>query len=102
MRVRGRTRAGRALAVLVLSLAAAVALPEPARAGSAPDAGTRWEPPPLTAPEYGIKPPSADPGQIREVVAADGVRLYTQTWLPAARDGHAPPARLPVVVQFTP
>jgi LPXTG-motif cell wall-anchored protein len=95
----GTTRGG---AVIALALLAAVTTTGPARASSAPDAGVRWEPPPLTAPLFGIKPPSADPAQVRIVTAADGVTLYTQTWLPTTRAGHVPPAHLPVVVQFTP
>ena len=87
---------------LVVAVVAALGAPPPARASSAPDAGVRWEPPPLTAPLYGVQPPSADPAQIRIVTAADGVTLYTQTWLPRALHGHQPPARVPVVVQFTP
>ena len=86
---------------LVVILLASVAA-RPVGASSAPDAGVRWEPPALTAPLYGIRPPSADPAQIRMVTAADGVELFTQTWLPVARDGHVPPERLPVVLQMTP
>lgn len=86
-------------------LAAATALlgvPGRAEAGSAPDAGTRWEPPALTAPRFGVRPPTAGNGQVRLVRAADGVELYTQTWLPTPKDGRTPPTRLPVVLQFTP
>lgn len=98
--MRGWTKAlglGALVAVLLATTAAG-----PATASSAPDAGERWEPPALTSPRYGIRPPSADPSQVRRVVAEDGVELYTQTWLPTAKDGRTPPEHLPVVLQMTP
>jgi predicted acyl esterase len=88
-----------AAAAVVASVAVA---PQPAGAESAPDAGVAWEPPPMREAVYGIRPPSADPAQVRVLHAADGTELYTETWLPAPRDGRTPPARVPVVVQYTP
>ncbi len=74
-----------------------------AHASSAPDAGRAFTPPPPPPQLFGVKPPTADPGrQVRIVKAADGTDLYTDTWLPAAKDGKTPPARVPVVVVYTP
>ena len=85
-----------AVGVALIWCAAAVA-------SSAPDAGRAFEPPPLPAPRYGIKPPSEDPArQVRTIVAADGVELVSDTWLPAPQDGNVPPDRVPVVVVLTP
>lgn len=94
--------AGALLATVVVAVAGLVVAPGPARADSAPDAGVAWEPPPMREAVYGIRPPSADPAQVRVLRAADGTELYTETWLPEARDGHTPPERVPVVVQYTP
>jgi predicted acyl esterase len=88
-----------ALAVTLLALG----LPAAARAASAPDAGTAFEPHPLSQPLYATKAPDADPDVQRHIVtAADGVALYVETWLPAAKDGKAPPARVPTILIATP
>ena len=74
-----------------------------AHAASAPDAGTPWEPAPASRPVFGTKPPADDPARQRKVVeAGDGVDLYVETWLPAARDGRTPPERVPTVLIATP
>jgi predicted acyl esterase len=36
------------------------------------------------------------------VKAHDGVNLYTDTWLPAPKNGNVPPARVPVVLALSP
>lgn len=70
---------------------------------SAPDEGVAFDPRPLPPEVYGIRPPAQDARQVRTVVAADGVPLYTETYLPIARPGGpTPPERLPVVVAYTP
>jgi predicted acyl esterase len=66
------------------------------------DLGVAFDPPPLPAPRYGLKAPASSPTQVRIVPAADGTALYTETWLPAVKDGNVPPARVPVVVHYTP
>jgi predicted acyl esterase len=74
-----------------------------AHAGSAPDLGLAFEPAPKSQPLYGVKPPSADPGRQQHVVTGvDGTDLYVETWLPAAKDGHTPPAHVPTVLIMTP
>lgn len=87
-----------------LCLAATVALTAcpAAHAASAPDAGRAFEPPPLTQAKYEVAAPTQDNGQIRMVRAADGVDLYTETWLPAPKDGATPAKRVPVVVHYSP
>src|SRR5687768_3252205 len=97
MPLSGMTRRRRA-GVVILAAALGAA---PADAASAPDAGIAFEPPALAAPRYAIQPPSADARQVRIVDAADGTKLYTDTWLPAPQDGNTPPSRLPVVVVYT-
>src|SRR3954462_6962525 len=89
----------RTLAVLLTCLL----LPAAAHAASAPDAGRAFEPHPLSTPLYGTKAPDAAPDVQRHyVTAADGVQLYVETWLPAAKDGKAPPAKVPTVLIATP
>ena len=89
----------RTLAVLL----ACLALPAAAQAASAPDAGRAFEPHPLSEALYGTTSPDKNPDLQRHIVtAADGVALYVETWLPAAKDGKAPPARVPTVLIATP
>lgn len=84
-------RAGLAL----LALAASAA---PAAASSAPDAGRAFRPPALPDAPYGVRGP-----EVRIVEAADGVSLYTETWLPVAKDGGpAAPEHVPVVIEYSP
>lgn len=71
----------------------ALGLAGPAAAGSAPDEGVEWAPPPLPEPTFGISAP-----QVRWVPAADGTRLYTETYLPDP----LPAGGVPVVVSYTP
>lgn len=92
-------RISRALCLAVtVTLAACPA----ALAASAPDAGRAFKPPPLPEARYEVAAPAQDNGQIRIVRAADGVDLYTETWLPAPKDGATPPKRVPVVIQYSP
>ena len=75
----------------------------PATAGSPPDEGRPFEPAPLPERLYGIAPPNTDPARQRHVVtAADGARIWTETWLPAAKDGNVPPERVPTVLLYSP
>jgi predicted acyl esterase len=54
-------------------------------------------------PVYGTKAPDADPERQQHVVeAADGVDLYVETWLPAAKGKAVPPKRVPTVLIMTP
>src|SRR3954466_3058390 len=88
---------------LLAVLTACLLLPAAAQAASAPDAGKSFEPHPLSQPLYGTKAPDADPDRQRHwVTAADGVQLYVETWLPAAKNGTAPPAKVPTVLIATP
>src|SRR3954454_10994772 len=85
-------RAG-ALAILV-----ALCSVTSAQAASAPDRGTAFEPHPLSQPLYGT-------GATTEkhwVTARDGVQIFVETWLPAAKDGNAPPAHVPTILVATP
>jgi predicted acyl esterase len=69
-----------------------------AGAASAPDRGTAFEPHPLSQPLYGTTAET----QKHWVTARDGVRIYVETWLPAAKDGYVPPAKLPTILVATP
>jgi X-Pro dipeptidyl-peptidase len=88
---------------LALAAAAALSLPAVAGAGSAPDLGRAFEPAPKSMALYGVKAPSADPTRQQHTVqGVDGTDLYVETWLPAAKNGHTPPARVPTVLVMTP
>ncbi|HEX2087304.1 MAG TPA: CocE/NonD family hydrolase [Solirubrobacteraceae bacterium] len=84
--------------LLAAALLAGLLLASTASAASAPDAGRPFEPRPLSKPLYGTQAETH-----RHVVeAADGVDLFVETWLPAPKDGNAPPARLPTILIMTP
>src|SRR5688500_12760190 len=84
-------------------LTALLLLPAAAHAASAPDAGAPFAPVPDSMPLYGTKAPDADPATQRKVVAAaDGIDLFVETWLPAAKDGRTPPAKVPTILIMTP
>src|SRR4051794_2205526 len=88
-----------AFSLALLCLPAAIAR----GAASAPDAGRAFEPHPLSEALYGTKAPDAAPDVQRHyVTAADGVALYVETWLPAAKNGNTPPAKVPTVLIATP
>ncbi|HVF04047.1 MAG TPA: CocE/NonD family hydrolase [Frankiaceae bacterium] len=85
--------AGTALAVAAGSVHAAPAR-QPARV---------FDPRPRSAERYDTADPSADPRRQRTYVkAADGVRLFVETWLPAPLGGRVPPKRIPTVLIMTP
>ena len=73
---------------LVIALAAGLcALPlAPSRAAEAPSQAL-----------YDIAPPIA-----HQLKADDGVDLFAETWLPAAKGGNVPPAKVPVVLSISP
>lgn len=73
--------------------------PAGAMAASAPDDGAAFAPADPGPARYAV---SATPIS-RTVVAADGVQLHTDTWLPVAKDGGPkPPNKLPVVLWISP
>src|SRR5689334_4200172 len=76
-----------------LALLAALCGTADASAASAPDRGTAFEPHPLSQPLYGTATETAKTW----VTARDGVRIFVETWLPAAKDGNVPPAKLPTI-----
>ena len=91
-----------ALAGGAVTAGAAAAAP-PADRGERPTVGRVFEPAPQSQPLYATKAPDADPAVQRAVVeAADGVDLYVETWLPAEKDGVAPPDRVPTILIMTP
>jgi predicted acyl esterase len=88
-----------------IAILATIALAVPAMGWgqSAPDDGRPFVPPVPASSVYGIRPPSAAPTVQRHIVeAADGVDLYVETWLPAAKGGSVPPQRVPTVLVMTP
>lgn len=89
----------RQLAWLLISLVLApTALAEPPS-----DRGAAFAPRPLSKPLYGTQPPSGDPQRQQHVLRADdGIDLYVETWLPAEKEGRAPPARVPVILFISP
>ena len=77
--------------------------PSSALAISAPDRGTAWGPKPASKDLYGSTPPSENPDvQQHYVEGEDGTQLYVETWLPAAKDGKTPPAKIPTILIMTP
>src|SRR5688500_9535580 len=97
-----RSRA-RALAAAI-GLTAATALLSPSIAAPAkPKPPVACDAIPASVPRYGIQAPSVDPARQRHVViAADGVELFVETWLPAPNGDAVPPERVPVVVSISP
>lgn len=88
---------------LSLALGLLSGLAPSARAESPPDVGHPWEPRRLSRPLYAIRPPTDDNGQRRYVEAADGVEIWTETWLPVQKEGGPrPPKRLPTIVFMSP
>jgi X-Pro dipeptidyl-peptidase len=81
------------LACLIL-----LALPGAAPAASPPDAGRAWEPTPVSTARYGTRAATDQ----HVVEAADGVDLFVETWLPEAKGGAEPPAKLPTILIATP
>ena len=85
------------------AIAALLLVPAGALAGSAPDRGRAFDPAPKSQPLYAVKAPDADPARQRHVVTGmDGTDLYVETWLPAPKGGHEPPARVPTILIMTP
>jgi predicted acyl esterase len=65
--------------------------------------GKAFRPKALSKPLYGTQPPSEDPElQQHYVEGEDGVNLYVETWLPAAKNGNKPPAKVPTILIMTP
>lgn len=90
-----------------VSALAILSAPVYAHHASAPDTGKAFEPRPVSQPLYDIQSPDADPERQRHyviVTADDGTetKLFTETWLPAPKDGQVPPARMPVVLTLSP
>ena len=101
--IRGRAVRGTAARLIPLAALVLGLIPGHARADSAPDAGEPFVPRPASKPLYAIKAPEEDPARQRHIVtAADGTEIYTETWLPKAKDGHVPPARIPTVLLYSP
>lgn len=93
-----RTLTALAVAAAVITGSAVTAAPAPA-----PVKGQIFEPAPQSRPVYGTKEPAEAPDVQRHVVeAADGVDLYVETWLPAAKGKHVPPKKVPTVLIMTP
>lgn len=62
-----------------------------------------FDPRPASKPLYAVSQPSDDPAnRTHYVTADDGTQIYVETWLPVAKDGMAPPARVPTIVLYTP
>lgn len=89
-----------------LSLVVLAALLVPGSAASAaspPDKGIAFVPKPVSKPLYGTIPPDENPEVQRHYVEGhDGTDLYVETWLPAEKDGHKPPAKIPTILVMTP
>jgi predicted acyl esterase len=95
-----------------------VADAQPAPEQKATDAGTAFEPAPLSRVEFGVKPPPPEctpqrsssippaqecDGQKRFVSSGDGTQIYVETTLPSRLEGGpAVPERLPTILIMTP
>lgn len=68
-----------------------------------PDRGKAFRPQPESQPLYDTIPPDeGSEAQRHYVKGHDGTDLYVETWLPAAKDGNKPPAKIPTVLVMTP
>lgn len=93
-----RTLTAFAVAAAVITGGAVTAAPAPA-----PVKGQVFEPAPQSRRVFGTKEPAEAPDVQRHVVeAADGVDLYVETWLPAAKGRNVPPKKVPTVLIMTP
>ena len=96
--MRSRSLLALATAAVVLTGGAVAAAPAPA-----PVKGQVFAPAPASKPLFGTKAPETDPTRQRHIVkAADGVDLYVETWLPAAKAGRTPPKKVPTILIMTP
>ncbi|HEX7165591.1 MAG TPA: CocE/NonD family hydrolase, partial [Acidimicrobiales bacterium] len=97
-------RARLAALAAAAGLTAATAVLSPTAASPAkPKPPAAFDAVPASMPRFGIQAPSVDPArQQHVVVAADGVELFVETWLPARIGDAVPPARVPVVVSISP
>ena len=65
--------------------------------------GRAFQPTPASRALYGVQAPDANPARQRHIVkAADGIDLYVETWLPKAKAGNVPPAKIPTILVMTP
>src|SRR5690348_16039519 len=89
-------RRGALVAFSVLVLVPMVA----ARAANGPSpTGPRPFVVPLSSPAlYGIAPVTNK----HTLVTPDGTKLFVETWLPAAKNGNVPPAKIPTILVITP
>lgn len=93
-----RTLTALAVAAAVVTGGAVTAAPAPAAVK-----GQVFEPAPKSRVLYGTREPADAPEVQRHVVeAADGVDLFVETWLPAAKGRHVPPKKVPTVLIMTP
>ncbi|MDQ3756367.1 MAG: CocE/NonD family hydrolase [Actinomycetota bacterium] len=74
----------------------------PILAASAPDAGRPFIVEMNSEPLYGIKPPAGDPAVQTKRLTSGDVELFLETWLPAPKDGHVPPSKMPTILVVTP
>jgi predicted acyl esterase len=89
-----------ALAILGVVLACGCA---DAWAQSAPDAGRAFDVSPVPPAQYAVQEPAANRAlQDHDVIAGDGAKIHVQIYLPAAKDGNVPPARVPVIAVPSP
>ena len=86
---------------IVVALAALVAVPSVAARAAAPPSAQSPRPfvVPLTSqPLYGINPVTDQ----HYLTAADGTKLFIETWLPATKNGNQPPTKIPTILVITP
>lgn len=98
-----RGRGARSVGLLIAGLVALAPI-SGHPAGPEDSATTRpFEPKPRSKPIYGVKAPSEDPERQTKVLkGADGIDLYVETWLPVAKGGNVPPAKIPTILLMTP
>lgn len=87
--------------IVALGLALLV-VPIPARPASAPDGGRPFDVRPLPPALYDVSSPSDQNGQRHFVIAEDGVKIFTETWLPKRLGANVPPPTMPTIVIITP
>jgi len=66
--------------------------------GGTPPAPRPFVVPLSSQPLYGINPTTDK----HTLVTPDGTKLFVETWLPAAKNGNVPPAKIPTILVITP
>ena len=88
--------------VIILVLASPCAVGSATAKSAQPRVARAWEPAPHSEPLFEVQAPTDANGQRHIIEAEDGIEIFVETWLPAAKDGRVPPERVPTIVVMSP